>query len=124
MTYQADEKDPWEYAWVGFTGSDAKLILQATDFSQESPYLKDLSYGQEVYEKLLSIYEVRGNDFRNQVQMTGRLYEFFALLMENAKRKNEGDQTAAYIQKSVDEFAGEEEQFDDITMLVLEYKGM
>lgn len=102
VTYQADEKDPWEYAWVGFTGSDAKLILQATDFSQESPYLKDLSYGQEVYEKLLSIYEVRGNDFRNQVQMTGRLYEFFALLMENAKRKNEGDQTAAYIQKSVD----------------------
>lgn len=29
-----------------------------------------------------------------------------------------------YIQRSVDTFAGEEEQFDDITMLMLEYKGL
>ena len=29
-----------------------------------------------------------------------------------------------YIQQSVDVFAGEEEQFDDITMLLLEYKGI
>ena len=35
----ADETDPWEYAWVGFTGSDASMILKATDFSTERPVI-------------------------------------------------------------------------------------
>ena len=39
-------------------------------------------------------------------------------------RKMSVEDSIHYIQKSVDEFVGEEEQFDDITMLVLEYKGM
>lgn len=35
VLYFADETDPWEYAWVGFTGSDASMILKATDFQQK-----------------------------------------------------------------------------------------
>ena len=37
IIYRADAKTPWEYAWVGFTGSDAATILQATDFSRKHP---------------------------------------------------------------------------------------
>ena len=36
VLYFADESDPWEYAWVVFTGSDASMILKATDFSTET----------------------------------------------------------------------------------------
>ena len=32
IIYCADAEEPWEYAWVGFTGSDAAMILKATDF--------------------------------------------------------------------------------------------
>ena len=32
VIYQADAQDPWEYTWVGFTGSDAATILRATEF--------------------------------------------------------------------------------------------
>lgn len=28
VIYQADAQDPWEYTWVGFTGSDAATILE------------------------------------------------------------------------------------------------
>ena len=34
VVYCADEQNPWEYAWVGFTGSDASMILKATDCSR------------------------------------------------------------------------------------------
>ena len=40
VLYFADESDPWEYAWVGFTGSDASMILKATDFSTERPVIE------------------------------------------------------------------------------------
>ena len=39
VVYCADEQNPWEYAWVGFTGSDASMILKATDFSPENPFI-------------------------------------------------------------------------------------
>ena len=34
VIYYADENEPWEYAWVGFTGSDASMILKAIAFSR------------------------------------------------------------------------------------------
>ena len=34
--YQADKKDPWEYAWVGFDGSCVEEVLSSTIF-QSSP---------------------------------------------------------------------------------------
>lgn len=39
VIYQADAEDPWEYTWVGFTGSDAATILRATDFTKAHPYI-------------------------------------------------------------------------------------
>ena len=91
VTYQADEEDPWEYAWVGFTGSDAAIILQATDFTKKKPYLTNLSFGDELKRQLLHIYDARGNGFEHAVEMTGRLYTALAILMHgatNQKTKN------------------------------------
>ena len=73
VIYQADVNDPWEYAWVGFTGSDAAAILQATDFSREKPYIHAVPNGDEVKRQLLHIYDARGNSFEHAVEMTGRL---------------------------------------------------
>ena len=35
--YQADEKDPWEYLWVGFGGSEVPDILKQVGLSSEQP---------------------------------------------------------------------------------------
>ena len=36
-TYFADREDPWEYAWVEFSGLKAKEILDTAGLSTESP---------------------------------------------------------------------------------------
>ena len=74
IIYRADAKTPWEYAWVGFTGSDAATILQATDFSRKHPCIHAVPNGEEVKRQLLHIYDARGNGFEHAVEMTGRLY--------------------------------------------------
>ena len=82
VIYRADAKNPWEYAWVGFTGSDAATILQATDFSRKNPCIHAVPNGEEVKRQLLHIYDARGNGFEHAVEMTGRLYTTLAHFSE------------------------------------------
>lgn len=102
VTYQADESDPWEYAWVGFTGSDAAIILQATDFTKEKPYLTKLPYGDDLKRQLLHIYDARGNGFEHAVEMTGRLYTTLAILMHGATTQETKNTANSYVQKSIE----------------------
>ena len=73
VVYYAAETDPWEYAWVGFTGSDASMILKATDFSPEKPIIRETPHGSDIHRQILHIYDARGNEFEHAVEMTGRL---------------------------------------------------
>ena len=102
VTYQADKEDPWEYAWVGFTGSDAAIILQATDFTKKKPYLTNLSFGDDLKRQLLHIYDARGNGFEHAVEMTGRLYTALAILMHGATNQKAKNTANSYVQKSIE----------------------
>ena len=74
VVYYAAETDPWEYAWVGFTGSDASMILKATDFSPEKPIIRETPHGSDIHRQILHIYDARGNEFEHAVEMTA-LYD-------------------------------------------------
>ena len=102
VVYQADETDPWEYAWVGFTGSDAAMILQATDFSKNAPFIHDVKNGNEIKRQLLHIYDARGNGFEHAVEMTGRLYTTLALFIQCAHKKETQNSANTYVQKSIE----------------------
>ena len=102
VVYQADETDPWEYAWVGFTGSDAAMILQATDFSKSVPYIHNVKNGNEIKRQLLHIYDARGNGFEHAVEMTGRLYTTLALFIQCAHKKETQNSANTYVQKSIE----------------------
>ena len=102
VTYCADETDPWEYAWVGFTGSDASMILSATDFSKEKPVIQDTPMGESVHRQILHIYDARGNEFEHAVEMTGRLYTTLALFMHTATHENMQNSANSYVQKGIE----------------------
>lgn len=102
ISYTADMKSPWEYAWVGFTGSDAPIILNATDFSKNTPVISGGIPGESIHRQILHIYDARGNSLEHAVEMTGRLYTMLSLFMQNSSRKKTADTASSYVQKSIE----------------------
>ena len=102
VTYTADHHDPWEYAWVGFTGSDASIILNATDFSTDHPIIRDTPLGEHIHRQILHIYDARGNELTHAVEMTGRLYTMLSLFMQSSSRPKSEDTAGSYVQKAIE----------------------
>ena len=102
MVYYADETDPWEYAWVGFTGSDASMILKATDFTPDVPFIQNTPLGDSIHRQILHIYDARGNEFEHAVEMTGRLYTMLAMFMHGASHANTQNSANSYVQKGIE----------------------
>lgn len=74
VTYYADDISPWEYAWVGFSGTDADTILSAAGFTPEAPIIYQSVNSDYIKRQLIHIYEARGSELYSAVEMTGRLY--------------------------------------------------
>ena len=102
VTYAANAQDPWEYAWVGFNGSDAPIILKATDFCPEHPIIIRTPYGEKIAQQLLHIYEARGTNFENIVEMTGGLYTALALFLKGSTRPPVQNNYNTYVQKAIE----------------------
>lgn len=102
VVYYASETNPWEYAWVGFTGSDASMILKATDFSPEKPVIYATPLGDSIKRQIQHIYDSRGNEFEHAVEMTGRLYTMLALFMHGSACQSSKNSAASYVQKGVE----------------------
>lgn len=102
VLYYAAEDEPWEYAWVGFTGSDASMILNASDFSPENPFIRNVPSGEAVRRQILHIYDARGNEFEHAVEMTGRLYTMLALFLHGASRSGTPNSANSYVQKGIE----------------------
>ena len=102
VTYSADHKNPWEYAWVGFTGSDASIILKATDFSPAAPIIHKNPLGESIHRQILHIYDARGNELEHAVEMTGRLYTMLSLFMQSASHEKNADTASSYVQKGIE----------------------
>lgn len=84
IIYQADERDPWSYCWVGFGGLDASELIKQTDLTREKPVLH-VEEGDIPRALMLDIYESRGARPFEVARMTGKLYAFLAWLMESAR---------------------------------------
>lgn len=103
IAYCADSSQPWKYCWVGFNGSDAPPILAATDFSKEQPCIRQVPDGTTFGQLLLRIYEARGNQFVNEVEMSGDLYIALSFLIRCARKKAASRRADHdYVQKSVE----------------------
>lgn len=112
--YRADEEQPWEYYWVGFSGPLAPLLLAQTPFHRQRPVLRPAA-GERLRQALLDIYKARGADYPSAVRMAGYLQAALGLLMESGKEQTGENlleyarRGAAYMQQNYSRAIGVEE---------------
>ncbi|MBQ9859964.1 MAG: AraC family transcriptional regulator [Clostridia bacterium] len=98
--YQADAHDPWQYAWVGFNGTDARRLVNLTGFSQQKPVL--ISSDPSQTERLLRrIADASGNTAAADAEMAGHLYRFLAHLIRMNEQTPTTDTHQTYVRNAL-----------------------
>ncbi|WP_346918963.1 AraC family transcriptional regulator [Lacrimispora sp.] len=90
--YQADNTEPWEYAWVAFSGTEAdRLVFEYR--SDEEGYFFRFEGGNQWREIILALVNGFGGTTHNKDEMRGYLYLLFSRFPGNAPQ-------SAYYEKS------------------------
>lgn len=100
VSYCADKDEPWQYCWVGFNGTEVQRMLNLTPFRHDNLVLS--LPDQELYRRLIDIYEARGNKPTDELNMIGRLYLFLGKMVElQGANRPESDVTSDYIETAL-----------------------
>lgn len=107
VKYYADPDDPWEYAWAGFMGTDAAVMVRATDFARKRPVIgRDKIPGDLIWRQLEQIYQVRGTTYEAAAAMTGALYTMLSVFIHYAeKEEKKDDLRQVYVERAKDYIA-------------------
>lgn len=87
-TYQADETDPWEYAWIEFDGIRAKEFIETAGLGFDEPIYrynrKELA--ARLRDEIMSLVQNQKNTSLYQI---GHLYLFVDLLIQSSANHKE-----------------------------------
>lgn len=100
--YQADEREPWTYLWVGFAGVQAEMFLQDIGLNSNQHVFQS-GYGEQL--KRIVVDMLKNNTFSqtHQYHLQSLLYEFFAVLTRDMQMEAvaEENRDSIYVKKAV-----------------------
>lgn len=82
--YQANNKNPWKYLWIGFNGTKATEYLKSLDLDSTHLTFKS-SYKQELIYLVEKMLKNNKMSLPNQFLLKSLLYEFFSILSRDLK---------------------------------------
>ncbi|WP_018753136.1 AraC family transcriptional regulator [Paenibacillus sanguinis] len=103
--YSAHETEPWCYSWLGFTGMNARSLLQRAQIDAERPIFEVPagSYLENFCEELKATYETRGSDVHSQSVLYRVLAELIRFSPETRdERKPAAASREGYIRKTIE----------------------
>lgn len=101
--YQADEKDPWTYVWVGFTGAEAESVVEELGLSVNHPvFFCDKT--QEIYSTVTDMMEYNTYSFSDNLRRNGYLSIFLSLIATRADGQidEEDDKANSHVEKAIE----------------------
>ena len=81
--YQADEKEPWSYLWVGFGGKNARQYLSDLGLG-ESRMMFQSDSGEELKQIVMEMLQHRQSSILTDFKLESLLYAFFSVLAKTA----------------------------------------
>ena len=103
--YQADQDDPWVYAWTGFHGLLADTLMESAGFAPERP-VKTIGDMEKLDALLQQLLARRDLSLASDLARMGYFYEILSLLVENngqpeARNRKSEDAEDRYVQMAV-----------------------
>lgn len=100
--YQADEKEPWTYVWVGFSGTQAAEYIENIGLSVRQPVFKS-DASEELYQIVKDMMEHNTFGLSNDLRRNGQLGVFLSVIAEGSRleKTNEADRANIYVRKAV-----------------------
>ena len=101
--YQADEKEPWTYVWVGFSGSGVESFVAYTGLSARQPIFQS-DRSDELYGSVRAMREHNTYGLTNELRRNGQLQIFLSLIAESAgtQARPEEDKANQYVKRAVE----------------------
>lgn len=84
--YQADEEEPWQYLWIGFSGLSAEECVKSIGLSKEKP-TGSYTCGENLRGIIQQILNAHELTFENELLRTALLMEFLAVLIKDQNRR-------------------------------------
>lgn len=100
--YQADEKEPWTYVWVGFSGTQAAEYVENIGLSVRQPVFRS-DASEELYRIVKDMMEHNTFGLSNDLRRNGQLGVFLSVIAEGSRieKTSEADRANVYVRKAV-----------------------
>lgn len=100
--YQADAEDPWTYAWVGFSGTQAAECMADIGLSVRQPVFWS-EESEEIYRIVKDMMEHNTYDLSNDLRRNGQLSVFLSIVAKGTQvaEKSEADRANAYVRRAI-----------------------
>jgi len=101
--YQADEKEPWTYVWVGFSGSQAGAYIRNMGLSVRHPIIQS-DRSDELYTIVKDMIEHNTYSMSNELRRDGLLKMFLGIVAQGAAvaEKDDSDKANNYVDMAID----------------------
>ena len=84
IRYKANEKEPWSYMWIGFSGARAEKYLADIGLHSGKPVFQCEKI-DELKKIILKMFQYQHLSVANQYHLQGLLYEFLACVAEGVR---------------------------------------
>ena len=101
--YQADEKDPWMYIWVGFAGERAEEYVKSMGISPRHPVFHS-EQSDELYSIVRDMMDHNTVGVANELRRNGLLHIFLSVVAQSMpeERREETDRANQYVRRAVE----------------------